>query len=543
MKFNNYLGMRDGLARSSSRIINKSSKIDPVLKKNDSNENSEPKPIRLTIRYNKYLKLPRRTKTIFPSKNISSIKNLQKKNIFLSFCLSILIISGSYYEAQSLYYNNYVLTSDLNMLRIILSGLAGVQILLVIIYYYNKLRIKISYKEISKYSWIHQNSNDLTKLLMELFVCCIVIPPYITYQTTIDQISVDATLSIDDMILGLTFLRTYQVFKLYFEFSAYNTLRSRFFCDIQSVESQFVFTIKSCIQESPWISIFVLFGMSLGVSGLVLKIYEQSVSDSSLSYVWNNFWFISVTQSTIGYGDLVPSTHLGITVAVFCALIGVTLYSYIVVIARNSTKLSSNELKLYYEIKYKSHGLPRLKKIGIVLIQRWWRLLMKRQIRANKVIHLFRYKTQLQRFTLNRLIQINEKAPTLNEEVEKTSKSVTSIFEKIDKHLNSTESSELLSLKYLNLNFSTKTKINELKHSLKYAYFADEEDMNHLNVRKNSAASSRASMKKSSILAVKKLLSSKVAKTPSRTNLMVQLSDEDFFSSEKGSTTNNVLNK
>ena len=146
MKFNNYLGMRDGLARSSSRIINKSSKIDPVLKKNDSNENSEPKPIRLTIRYNKYLKLPRRTKTIFPSKNISSIKNLQKKNIFLSFCLSILIISGSYYEAQSLYYNNYVLTSDLNMLRIILSGLAGVQILLVIIYYYNKLRIKISYK-------------------------------------------------------------------------------------------------------------------------------------------------------------------------------------------------------------------------------------------------------------------------------------------------------------------------------------------------------------------------------------------------------------
>ena len=168
---------------------------------------------------------------------------------------------------------------------------------------------------------------------------------------------------------------------------------------------------------------------------------------------------------------------------------------------------------------------------------------MKRQIRANKVIHLFRYKTQLQRFTLNRLIQINEKAPTLNEEVEKTSKSVTSIFEKIDKHLNSTESSELLSLKYLNLNFSTKTKINELKHSLKYAYFADEEDMNHLNVRKNSAASSRASMKKSSILAVKKLLSSKVAKTPSRTNLMVQLSDEDFFSSEKGSTTNNVLNK
>jgi hypothetical protein len=60
-------------------------------------------------------------------------------------------------------------------------------------------------------------------------------------------------------------------------------------------------------------------------------LFERPTSGTNLDTLWNAWWLIIVTMTTIGYGDLYPVTHLGRGVATLACIWGTFLISMFVV--------------------------------------------------------------------------------------------------------------------------------------------------------------------------------------------------------------------
>ena len=518
--------------------------IDEYQKPSEADELQKLKSIHVVFTQKKITKFPRRTSVILPIRSNLSIKYQQKKNILISFLLSFLIMVGSYYESQVLHERNYNFTYDLNITRIIICGLACVQMSLVVLYYYNKLKIKISYKMVSQNSLIYQDISTRRSLIFEILICMIVIPPYLEFIVEFPQLSNIETLSLDEILMPLIFLRLYHAVGLFYEFSFYNSLKGRFYCDFMTVEDPLSFSMRSILKKYPIFSSFLLFCLCTLILGILLNIYERNLVRSPFVYVWNALWIISYTQSTIGYGDIVPETHLARGTVVLCAFSGVFLYSYIILIVRNNTGLTITEQKLYSEVKYMTKGIRFLKSHAILLIQCWWRLIMRRKIGLPRINNIFKFHVRLQDFSLRRLIESQEKCPTLADEIHTTARRVAVKIKGIQIHLEKVNTCFTMSTKYLNIQYSLRSKLKHFNRRIRRYHEAPARFEAHLltvspRERITSLFSSNVVVKKLRENAVKKLIENKIRiKSISASNatpIVSSLSsDEDFYSSNHG---------
>ncbi|CAB3411389.1 unnamed protein product [Caenorhabditis bovis] len=80
-------------------------------------------------------------------------------------------------------------------------------------------------------------------------------------------------------------------------------------------------TFRSSIQEFCLLIFFLAIANVLFASGMYFA--EQGEPNSKFTSIPASFWFVLVTMTTVGYGDLVPLSPFGKLVGGLCALIGV----------------------------------------------------------------------------------------------------------------------------------------------------------------------------------------------------------------------------
>lgn len=80
-------------------------------------------------------------------------------------------------------------------------------------------------------------------------------------------------------------------------------------------------TLQSCVSELG----FMLFSLSMAVIIFATIMYyaEKNVEHTRFSSIPSAFWYTIVTMTTLGYGDMVPSTPVGKIVGSICSLSGV----------------------------------------------------------------------------------------------------------------------------------------------------------------------------------------------------------------------------
>jgi hypothetical protein len=98
----------------------------------------------------------------------------------------------------------------------------------------------------------------------------------------------------------------------------------------------------------------------LAVKTFELYYWENFPADSNgfqnWSFQWNAMWFIFVSMTTVGYGDLYPKTQLGRIITLIACLVGVYFVSMMMVFLNTKTNPSEKEekvLKLITRLKYR----------------------------------------------------------------------------------------------------------------------------------------------------------------------------------------------
>ena len=184
-----------------------------------------------------------------------------------------------------------------------------------------------------------------------------------------------STISVDDALFITVLLRNYHTLHLLYWLSRSPDMRTQLFAKITKSEIRSSFMYRSYIAEHGYFFIFSVYVMMVVVFGLVQFTLEND--DSYFSIVWNGIWVVTYTQTTIGYGDRLPSTFLGKLALVLSCFIGVFTLSFLNSIAAARLTLSLNECNLYSELLYQRCKQSH-KTEAVVVLQRWWRLIAMR---------------------------------------------------------------------------------------------------------------------------------------------------------------------
>jgi hypothetical protein len=198
----------------------------------------------------------------------------------------------------------------------------------------------------------------------------------------------------------MTVFKVYFLFKLLPRAVARDSLSSdntRRLHEIKGMYTgEFKFQLKVALAERPWVMIGVLVGSTVLVLGGAIFLMERlnGLSNPKTGLLMqfdetdglkNAMWLVINSMVTVGYGDIIAQTSLGRFASFIACAIGITLMHGGPILSEKAIRLSPGQIgALRFYQKYAKK--ERLRKIGIVFIQRFYRYHLKK-LKANKIVN------------------------------------------------------------------------------------------------------------------------------------------------------------
>ena len=205
-----------------------------------------------------------------------------------------------------------------------------------------------------------RNSNEVKhrkrlfrrNLFMEiamLMVCPI--PFFDMYITLHSKDKKEVYILLSDIILAFMLVRTFFLVRTCVNYTVYTDAYSKKLCKSYGFDAGVRFTFKCMILESPGLTFFLTFSISVFLQTYMLRIFEMpyfrtiATSDSNFEAMdafFNSLWCVIITMTTVGYGDIAPSTMPGRSVAMVVALYGAFLISLLVATMSSFIELNTS---------------------------------------------------------------------------------------------------------------------------------------------------------------------------------------------------------
>lgn len=140
--------------------------------------------------------------------------------------------------------------------------------------------------------------------------------------------------------------RIYFLVRSCFNYSIYTDAYSKKLCKSYGINDDVKWTLKCYINKKPEKTVCCLFVCSTLILSYVLRIFEMPffrINEDEypiFDSFFNSMWCIWATMTTVGYGDISPSTIPGRCIAMVTALWGTFLISLMVVIVTNIFQLN-----------------------------------------------------------------------------------------------------------------------------------------------------------------------------------------------------------
>lgn len=301
-------------------------------------------------------------------------------NAILSWAASII----GYLDIRD--YNEERGVEDRDGERLALWGISLLQVALIFVYNVKVLQqsefLRRAYNRQSPaVPTFMQCPGQVRKCVLEAGFHLLLMPPRICVQGTFHQMRTSALLSLSDLFYIFILLRNYHTVRFFYWCSRFSTPRSHAFLSFGNQRVAASLKIKSCTAAYSLKLILILFGAFVIFSGLILFSLEKGTENTQFGYVQNSLSALAVLHTTVGYGDVVPSTLFGQLAIVVNCLLGSCLVALITSSSTIRLALSRPECALYSELAYMRY-IRKHRKSAAVLIQRWWKLMEMRQKRT-----------------------------------------------------------------------------------------------------------------------------------------------------------------
>jgi len=348
--------------------------------------------------YRKDPGIPRAVNSFFPSRNIQTDVRDLTATIWVGAILALFGTGIAILENELCYHNDFQSSATTDVLRFMLIGISAIHWIVIYKYYSYHSSIAEAYGEIHPGSSVLAPAGYRREFCMDLLSVSFVVPPTFYMHWEYGQVGTTAVISIGDILLPFVFTRCLQIFKLVYLSSSVFRPRDSFIIKSFGIEVNFWFPLKSILRQSPFLIIFWVNLLLMGLTAIILSVYERTTPDSKFDYFWNSLWVIFTTQTTIGYGDIIPRTHLGQGSIVVVCFIGTFMSSYFMSLINLLYYFPVEETQFMCFYLAKRDVETGLKPLAIVTIQRWWRYTMKKRSQQFRVYENWRYKGMLRNF-------------------------------------------------------------------------------------------------------------------------------------------------
>ena len=188
-------------------------------------------------------------------------------------------------------------------------------------------------------------------LKMILFVLS---PNPLTFRLVIrfysDFYDIEYEIPINSILTSVCLFRSWFIFKLYLVSSSSYSQRSFRISKINNIKLSLMFPFKANMESSALIVNIFLFLMALIVCSYNLRIFERYfdiVNDYNLSNYLNDLWCVFITMTTVGYGDISPSSIFRrINIMISC-MFGVFLVGLMVVSVTSYLNIEGIDSNIY----------------------------------------------------------------------------------------------------------------------------------------------------------------------------------------------------
>ena len=153
------------------------------------------------------------------------------------------------------------------------------------------------------------------------------------------------------ILSACTFFRVFFVVKLFKHLTKYTTTLSENICENYICKADWKFAFKAFQKDNPTIAlIFIFICVCLGLSIRTFeRYYWESKNEISQDwdYIINCMWYVFVSMTTVGYGDMFACTQPGRVIALLACFIGNYFVAMMMVLLTQKSTLSENEKKSF----------------------------------------------------------------------------------------------------------------------------------------------------------------------------------------------------
>mmetsp|Transcript_20010 Transcript_20010/g.43306 ORF Transcript_20010/g.43306 Transcript_20010/m.43306 type:complete len:508 (-) Transcript_20010:46-1569(-) len=182
---------------------------------------------------------------------------------------------------------------------------------------------------------------------------------------------------LDSIMLMLMFLRFYFLPRALCDFSRLSSFQARSIANLNFVDITPGMVLRAYLGSSI-IAVCVTFLVLICVFAFMMVIAEAPLIDSMLHHNFSNcLWLIIITMTTVGYGDVYPTTFLGRGVAVLAAFAAVICMALFVNLATQRLTLAKQEERVVAVVDRMDLS-KELRSSAASLMQNLWRAYAKR---------------------------------------------------------------------------------------------------------------------------------------------------------------------
>ncbi len=167
----------------------------------------------------------------------------------------------------------------------------------------------------------------------------------VMYSSENKQVNLTVERKINYIFCLIILFRCYFIFRFFIYMSSYISPESNRICKKYFFEAEVEYAVKSLVENSPIKTYSVSLVIFVLCFSFSVRVFERDVQ-KEFNLFWNSIYYVLITMTTVGYGDIVAKTNEGRTIAMVACIVGVFLISMMIISVNKILSMSSTELNV-----------------------------------------------------------------------------------------------------------------------------------------------------------------------------------------------------